>query len=53
MAERMHSPPIYFGRFGIRYSFAATNAEAVANAVQPETKVIVIESPTNPSAWDH
>jgi cystathionine beta-lyase len=37
-----------FDRFGIRYSFAATNAEAVAEAVQPETKVIVIESPTNP-----
>ena len=35
-------------RFGIRYSFAATNAEAVAAAVLPETKVIIIESPTNP-----
>jgi cystathionine beta-lyase/cystathionine gamma-synthase len=37
-----------FARFGIRYSFAATNAEDVAKAVLPETKVIVIESPTNP-----
>ena len=37
-----------FGRFGIRYTFAATSADAVAAAVQPETKVIVIESPTNP-----
>jgi cystathionine beta-lyase/cystathionine gamma-synthase len=37
-----------FSRFGIRYSFAATNTEAIANAVKPETKVIVIESPTNP-----
>jgi len=37
-----------FDRFGIRYSFAATNADAVAQAISPETKVIVIESPTNP-----
>jgi cystathionine beta-lyase len=37
-----------FDRFGIRYSFAATSAEAVAQAVLPETKVIIIESPTNP-----
>ena len=35
-------------RFGIRYSFAATNADAVAAAIQPETKIIIIESPTNP-----
>jgi cystathionine beta-lyase/cystathionine gamma-synthase len=37
-----------FGRLGIRCSFAATSAEAVAKAVQPETKAIIIESPTNP-----
>jgi cystathionine beta-lyase/cystathionine gamma-synthase len=37
-----------FDRLGIRYSFAATSAEAVAEAVTPATKVIVIESPTNP-----
>ncbi len=37
-----------FDRWGIRYSFAATNADAVAQAVTPETKVIIIESPTNP-----
>jgi len=37
-----------FDRFGIRYSFAATSADAVAKAILPETKVIVIESPTNP-----
>jgi cystathionine beta-lyase len=37
-----------FDRFGIRYSFAATDADSVARAVLPETKVIVIESPTNP-----
>jgi cystathionine beta-lyase/cystathionine gamma-synthase len=37
-----------FDRFGIRYSFAATDADAVIQAILPETKVIVIESPTNP-----
>jgi cystathionine beta-lyase len=37
-----------FDRFGISYSFVATNAEAVAQALTPATKVIVIESPTNP-----
>lgn len=37
-----------FDQFGIRYSFAATDAESVAKAALPETKVIVIESPTNP-----
>lgn len=37
-----------FDRFGIRYSFVATDADAVVKAVSPATKVIVIESPTNP-----
>jgi cystathionine beta-lyase len=37
-----------FDRFGIRYTFAATDAESVVGAALPETKVIVIESPTNP-----
>jgi len=37
-----------FNHLGISYSFAATSAEAVAEAVRPETRVIVIESPTNP-----
>ena len=37
-----------FDRLGIKYSFAATNADAVAQAVTPVTKLIVIESPTNP-----
>jgi cystathionine beta-lyase len=37
-----------FDRFGIRYSFAATDTDSVSQAVKPETKVIVIESPTNP-----
>ena len=37
-----------FDRLGIGYTFAATQAEAVTGAVTPSTKVIVIESPTNP-----
>ena len=37
-----------FDRFGIRYSFAETSAESVARAARPETRAIVIESPTNP-----
>jgi cystathionine beta-lyase/cystathionine gamma-synthase len=37
-----------FDRLGIGVSFAATSADAVARAVTPATKVIVIESPTNP-----
>ncbi len=37
-----------FQRLGIRCSFAATEAEAIIAAVLPETKAIVIESPTNP-----
>jgi len=37
-----------FDHLGIAYSFAATSAEAVAEAITSDTKVIVIESPTNP-----
>ncbi len=37
-----------FDRLGLRHTFAATDAAAVADAVTPQTKVIVIESPTNP-----
>ena len=37
-----------FDRLGIAYSFAATNAEAICSAATENTKVIVIESPTNP-----
>jgi cystathionine beta-lyase/cystathionine gamma-synthase len=35
-------------RLGIKFSFAATDAHAVAQAITPATKMIVIESPTNP-----
>lgn len=36
-------------RYGVTFSFIdATNLEAVAKAVRPETKMLWIESPTNP-----
>jgi len=37
-----------FKRLGIDFSFAATDADAVCMAVLPNTRVVVIESPTNP-----
>ncbi len=37
-----------FDRLGIEYTFTALSVEALAAAITPATKVIVIESPTNP-----
>jgi cystathionine beta-lyase len=37
-----------FARLGISHTFAATSAEAVCDAIRKDTKVVVIESPTNP-----
>lgn len=37
-----------FARFGIDYAFAATSVDAIAAAITDRTRVIVIESPTNP-----
>ncbi len=37
-----------FQRLGIGYSFASTDAESICAAATERTKVIVIESPTNP-----
>lgn len=37
-----------FDRLGILFSFTATDAEEVIKAVMPDTKAIIIESPTNP-----
>jgi cystathionine beta-lyase len=37
-----------FERFGIDYTFAGTRVAAIAAAVTDRTRVIVIESPTNP-----
>lgn len=38
----------HFAQFGMECSFAATDADAVCDAIKPNTRVIVIESPTNP-----
>ncbi len=37
-----------FHRFGIHCTFAATDSDAVIRAATPETRAIIIESPTNP-----
>ncbi len=37
-----------FPRLGITCTFAATDADSICNAVTDNTRVIVIESPTNP-----
>ena len=37
-----------FSRLGIEFAFAATDADAVCRAVTSNTKVVVVESPTNP-----
>ena len=39
---------MFFERFGISYSFVATNAESIESAIKPETRIIYIETPTNP-----
>lgn len=38
----------HFSRQGIQYTFAPAEADAIINAVRPGTKVMYIESPTNP-----
>ena len=43
-----HFATQWFSHFGIEVGFAGTNADDVINAVTPATRVIVIESPTNP-----
>ncbi|MCP3966407.1 MAG: PLP-dependent transferase [Lentisphaerae bacterium] len=35
-------------QFGISFSFVSTDAEAIRAAIRPETRVVYIESPTNP-----
>ncbi len=37
-----------FQRLGIDFSFAATDADAICRAIRSNTRVVVIESPTNP-----
>lgn len=43
-----HFATEWFSHFGIDCTFTKTSAEDVIKGVKPETKVIVIESPTNP-----
>ena len=38
----------HFPRFGIQCSFARADADAIIAAIRPETRLIYIESPTNP-----
>jgi len=38
----------FFERFGIDYSFVATSAESIESAIRPETRILYIETPTNP-----
>ncbi len=37
-----------FERLGIDYTFTATDVESLCNAVKENTRILVIESPTNP-----
>ncbi len=39
---------LFFERFGITYSFVSTSASDIEKAITPATKIIYIESPTNP-----
>jgi len=43
-----HFATEWFSHFGIDCTFTKTSADGLVNGVTPETKVIVIESPTNP-----
>ena len=38
----------WFSHFGIEYSFAATDADDIMEKTRKNTRVIVVESPTNP-----
>jgi cystathionine beta-lyase len=38
----------FFNRFGISYSFVATSAESIESAIKHESRLIYIETPTNP-----
>ncbi len=39
---------LFFKRFGISYSFVSTNVKAIEAAIKPKTRIIYIETPTNP-----
>ncbi len=39
---------LFLERFGITYSFVRTEPAAIESAIRPETRIIYIETPTNP-----
>jgi len=39
---------MFFDRFGISYSFVKNQPDAIEAAIRPETRLIFIETPTNP-----
>ena len=39
---------MFFERMGISYTFVGNRPEAVAAAIRPETRLVFVESPTNP-----
>jgi len=38
----------FFDRFGIEYTFTATSADAISASLKPQTRLVFIETPTNP-----
>ena len=43
-----HFAKVEFERFGIEYSFVSNKATDIERAIQPNTRIIYIESPSNP-----
>lgn len=39
---------LFLERFGISYTFVETDPESIESAIRPETRIIYIETPTNP-----
>jgi len=39
---------LFLERFSISYSFVATDTKSIESAIRPETRIIYIETPTNP-----
>ena len=46
-----HFATAEFDRFGIAYDFVSNQLEAIQEAVQDNTRVIYIETPSNPLLW--
>ena len=39
---------LFFERFGLSHTFVATDTKSIESAIRPETRIIYIETPTNP-----